>query len=49
MAAVDDSATPAVENLGYPWRFHRDLVKRWGLSMCCDVGRLWLYEGERWC
>jgi len=46
--AVDDPATIAVENLGYPWRWHDGLTREFGLSLCCDVGHLWLYEPLVW-
>ncbi|MBD3239933.1 MAG: TIM barrel protein [Chitinivibrionales bacterium] len=42
--AVSDRGRVCVENLGYDWRLHRDLVERYGFSLCLDIGHLWLYE-----
>lgn len=33
-----------VENLGYDWGLHRDIVERHGFFYCLDIGHMWLYE-----
>lgn len=39
-----DRATIAVENLGYPVEWNKDIVERFGFSFCMDIGHLWLYH-----
>jgi adenosylcobalamin phosphodiesterase len=36
----------AVENLGYPIEWHRDIVRQYGFSFCLDLGHLWLYRQD---
>ncbi|MFP4164115.1 MAG: cobamide remodeling phosphodiesterase CbiR [Chitinispirillaceae bacterium] len=48
LSAVDDPSTVAVENLGYPWEWHKELVEKYRMSCCCDVGHLWLYAHHNW-
>jgi sugar phosphate isomerase/epimerase len=36
----------AVENLGYPIGWHLDIVEQHGLSLCLDIGHLWLYNQD---
>ncbi len=38
----------AVENLAYPWHWHRELVSRFGATLCCDVGHLWVCSPDSW-
>jgi len=38
----------AVENLGYPWHWHEELVAASRASLCCDVGHLWVYFRDNW-
>lgn len=43
---VADGLTPrllAVENLGFPFEWCRPLIEAAGLSVCLDVGHLWLH------
>lgn len=47
------AATPAhiplaVENLGYPWRWHRELAQATNACLCCDVRHLWCYRPDTW-
>lgn len=37
-----------IENLNYPWEWHKDLVSEFNTSYCCDVGHLWLYSPGDW-
>jgi len=46
--AVSHPELLVVENLGYPWQWHEQLVASSGVSLCCDVGHLWLYFPEDW-
>ncbi len=38
-----DCAKICVENLDYPMEWYMDLVSKYGFSLCCDMGHLWLY------
>jgi sugar phosphate isomerase/epimerase len=38
----------AIENLDYPWQWHEELAVSMGLSLCCDVGHLWLHCQDLW-
>ncbi len=46
IASVDgvERCTIAVENLGYPADWNKEIVERLGFSFCMDVGHLWLYQ-----
>jgi len=46
IAGVDgvERCTIAVENLGYPADWNKEIVKSFGFSFCMDVGHLWLYQ-----
>jgi sugar phosphate isomerase/epimerase len=46
--SVDDPASIAIENLGYPWHWHNELAVQNKTSLCCDVGHLWLYFPDCW-
>ena len=46
--AVSHPKLLAVENLGYPWQWHKKLAVCSGAGLCCDVGHLWLYFPEDW-
>jgi sugar phosphate isomerase/epimerase len=45
---VSSPASVAVENLDYPWQWHRGLVSRHKASLCCDIGHLWVYSPDSW-
>lgn len=46
--ALVDPSMIAVENLGYPWYWHESVVGEAGLSLCCDVGHLWMCFHDKW-
>lgn len=37
-----------IENLNYPWVWHKDIVTDYGLVNCCDVGHLWAAKNPDW-
>jgi sugar phosphate isomerase/epimerase len=43
-----DSRKIAIENLGYPWYWHRENAALAATSLCCDIGHLWLYFPDCW-
>ncbi|MDO5575863.1 MAG: cobamide remodeling phosphodiesterase CbiR, partial [Fibrobacter sp.] len=45
---TDRKSSIAVENLGYTWSWHKDLVDQFNMSLCCDIGHLWLYYKDSW-
>ncbi len=47
-SAVDSPESVAIENLSYPWFWHRNISEKTGSSLCCDVGHLWLHYPEQW-
>ncbi len=47
-AAAPTSAPVAVENLGYPWRWHSETARAAGCALCCDVGHLWVDRPDTW-
>ncbi|MDG5816019.1 cobamide remodeling phosphodiesterase CbiR [Chitinispirillales bacterium ANBcel5] len=48
MSVIDTPAKIAIENLGYPWHWHRELALKHGTSLCCDVGHLWAHFPDEW-
>lgn len=42
------SSKLAIENLGYPWRWHQELAVMHKTSICCDVGHLWMLFSHGW-
>ncbi len=42
-----DHRNICIENLDYPVEWHAALVRKYGFSMCMDVGHLWRY-GRAW-
>jgi len=45
---IEDTSLIAIENLGYPWVWHENLAEQFNMSLCCDVGHLWLNGHENW-
>ena len=45
---VENPSRLAIENLGYPWYWHLNIAAQAGVSLCCDIGHLWLYYPECW-
>lgn len=45
---VETPSRLAIENLGYPWYWHLYIAAQTGVSLCCDIGHLWLYYPECW-
>jgi len=37
-----------IENLNYPWQWHKELVSEHHLSYCCDVGHFWVQNIDNW-
>jgi hypothetical protein len=37
-----------VENLGYPAEWHLEVARRFGFSLCCDIGHLWNNPIANW-
>ncbi|KMQ49640.1 xylose isomerase [Chitinispirillum alkaliphilum] len=48
MELIGKPSKIAIENLGYPWHWHRGLAIKHGASLCCDVGHLWAYFANDW-
>jgi sugar phosphate isomerase/epimerase len=46
IASLDgvNKSSIAVENLGYPVDWNKEIVEHFGFSFCMDVGHLWLYR-----
>lgn len=42
------SESIAIENLNYPWYWHKDITKIHNTSLCCDVGHLWNCFQNKW-
>lgn len=37
-----------IENLAYPWEWHRNIATHYNTSLCCDVGHLWINFQDQW-
>lgn len=46
--AIPASESIAIENLGYPWLWHKNIALEYKTSLCCDIGHLWLYFANQW-
>ena len=43
-----DVSKVCVENLAYPFEWHKDILSHYKLSKCLDIGHLWKLEPECW-
>jgi hypothetical protein len=47
-AHLDDPSAISIENLGYPWHWHKKIADTFETSLCCDVGHLWMHYPNSW-